>query len=256
MRGPRGRLGPSFYATPWIIVTLAVVILATPVAMRNGTFARTPDQPPLRHAAILPGGPVVQGKARVLDGDTIEISGQRIRLEGIDAPEGSQTCARAGGGIWRCGQQASNALKGLIGRQSVRCETRGSDRYGRLLGICFVGTADINAEMVRTGLAWAFVKYSRTYVTEEAEARGRRVGIWQAPTTTAWDYRAGRWTVADQAVSGDCPIKGNISSSGRIYHMPWSPWYDKVRIEQAKGERWFCSENEALGAGWRPVRVN
>jgi hypothetical protein len=63
--------------------------------------------------------------------------------------------------------------------------------------------------------------------------------------------------VADQAaVSGDCPIKGNITSSGHIYHMPWSPWYEKVRIDTAKGERWFCSEREALAAGWRPVHVN
>lgn len=255
MRGPRGRRGYSFYATPWVIVTLAALILGTSLAMRNGTFARTPDQPAYR-ATALPGAPAIEGMARVLDGDTIEISGRRIRLEGIDAPEGSQTCARAGGGTWRCGLEASNALQKLIGRRSVRCENRGSDSYGRMLGICFVGTTDINAEMIRRGMAWAFVKYSRTYVAEEADARSRSAGIWQAPTMTAWDYRAGRWTVADQAVSGDCPIKGNITSSGRIYHMPWSPWYEKVRIDTAKGERWFCSEREALAAGWRPVHVN
>jgi hypothetical protein len=51
-------------------------------------------------------------------------------------------------------------------------------------------------------------------------------------------------------------IKGNITNGGRIYHMPWSPWYEKVRIETTKGERWFCNENEAVAAGWRPVRVH
>ena len=51
-------------------------------------------------------------------------------------------------------------------------------------------------------------------------------------------------------------IKGNITDNGRIYHMPWSPWYGKVRIDPARGERWFCNENEAMAAGWRPVRVN
>jgi len=120
-------------------------------------------------------------------------------------------------------------------------------------------------EMVRRGFAWAFVKYSSAYVAEEAEARTRGVGIWQAPTTTAWDHRAGRWAEARDTESGngasgtpsrDCVIKGNITSGGRIYHMPWSPWYEKVRIEAAKGERWFCNENEAVAAGWRPVRVN
>ena len=147
----------------------------------------------------------------------------------------------------------------------MRCDSRGTDKYGRTLAICFSGATDINAEMVRRGLAWAFVKYSRVYVAEEAEARARGVGIWQAPTITAWDHRASRWTQASDSASGkrpgngasgDCVIKGNITSNGHIYHMPWSPWYDKVRIETAKGERWFCNENEALAAGWRPVRVN
>jgi endonuclease YncB( thermonuclease family) len=239
-----------------VIVTLAALVLGTPLAVRNGTLARTPDQPQAHRASAVPGSSAIEGMPRVLDGDTIEISGQRIRLEGIDAPEGSQTCARVGGGTWRCGQEASDALQKLIGRQSVRCEGQGSDSYGRVLGICFVGATDINAEMVRLGFAWAFVKYSRTYVSEEADARSRGAGIWQAPTMTAWDFRAGKWAVADQAVDGDCPIKGNITSNGRIYHMPWSPWYEKVRIDKSKGERWFCTEREAVAAGWRPVHVN
>jgi endonuclease YncB( thermonuclease family) len=235
---------------------VAALVLAIPLAVRNGTFARTPDQPSFRQGAMLPGSATLEGRAQVLDGDTIDIGSTRIRLEGIDAPEGAQTCPRAGGGTWRCGQEASNALRQLIGRQNVRCQNHGSDSYGRVLGICFVGTTDINAEMVRRGLAWAFVKYSRTYVAEEADARTRGAGIWQAPTVTAWDYRAGKWIVADQAVPGDCPIKGNITSNGRIYHMPWSPWYEKVRIDARKGERWFCTEQEAVAAGWRPVHIN
>lgn len=256
MRGRRARLSRHFYSTPWISVALVALALAVPAAMRDGTFARTPDQPTFRQGAMLPGAPSVEGIARVLDGDTIEIAGTRIRLEGIDAPEGGQTCARAGGGTWRCGQTASAELQKLIGREQVRCESRGTDSYRRMLGICFVGSTDLNAEMVRRGYAWAFVKYSRTYVTQEDDARTRGVGIWQAPTIAAWDYRAGRWASADEVTPGDCPIKGNITSSGRIYHMPWSPWYDKVRIEPGKGERWFCSESEAVAAGWRPVRAN
>jgi endonuclease YncB( thermonuclease family) len=204
--------------------------------------------------------PSIEGIARVIDGDTIEIAGTRIRLEGIDAPEGDQQCTRAGGGTWRCGQVATGELQRLIGRTPVRCDGRGTDKYGRTLAICFSGETDINAEMVRRGFAWAFVKYSRVYVAEEAEARGRGIGIWQASTMTAWDHRAARWEVAHQsapdAPSGDCVIKGNITNSGRIYHMPWSPWYGKVRIDLARGERWFCNENEALAAGWRPVHVN
>jgi hypothetical protein len=49
-----------------------------------------------------------------------------------------------------------------------------------------------------------------------------------------------------------CVIKGNISSSGeRIYHVPGQRYYDKTQINESKGERWFCTEQEAVGAGWR-----
>ena len=277
--------GPRFivYATRQLVAVALAVALAVPAAIWGGTSARMPGP------SVVPGGaipehgkpqghpPNVQGIARVVDGDTIEIAGTRIRLEGIDAPEGDQQCARASGasgagpgdgatgGTWRCGQAATEELQRLVGRTPVRCDGRGTDKYGRMLAICFSGTTDINAAMVRRGLAWAFVKYSSAYVAEEAEARARGIGIWQAPTTTAWDHRAGRWAEARESASGngasgtpsrDCVIKGNITNGGRIYHMPWSPWYDKVRIEAAKGERWFCNENEAVAAGWRPVRVN
>ena len=127
------------------------------------------------------------------------------------------------------------------------------DKYGRTLATCHVGPLDINAEMVRRGLAWAFVKYSQTYVAIEAEARAKRVGIFQTETMTAWDYRAGSWRVAEQKAPAGCAIKGNVTANGRIYHMPWSPWYDKIRMDLDKGKRWFCSEEEAIAAGWRPA---
>ena len=65
-------------------------------------------------------------------------------------------------------------------------------------------------------------------------------------------FRHKRWEVAAQKAPQGCPIKGNISENGRIYHVPWSRDYAKTRIDTAKGERWFCSEKEALEAGWRP----
>lgn len=66
-----------------------------------------------------------------------------------------------------------------------------------------------------------------------------------------WEYRAEKWEVAEQEAPDGCPIKGNISENGRIYHAPWSPWYKKTKIDEAKEERWFCSEAEAVSAGWR-----
>lgn len=196
------------------------------------------------------------GRATVIDGDTIEIAGTHIRLEGIDAPEKAQTCGRRWLGSWSCGEAASKELGKLIGSRRVDCESRGHDKYGRVLGVCFVDGRDINAEMVRNGFAWAFVKYSQSYIEVEAEARALKIGIWQGEAEPAWEFRDKRWHVAEQSAPEGCAIKGNVTAGGRIYHMPWSPWYGKVRVEERKGERWFCSEAEAKAAGWRPAVVN
>jgi endonuclease YncB( thermonuclease family) len=196
------------------------------------------------------------GLARVIDGDTIEIDGRHVRLEGIDAPEAAQTCGRRLFGTWRCGTAATDALVKLTAKRRVSCESRGTDKYDRMLGICFVDDRDINAEMVREGFAWAFVKYSQSYVRQEAEARVARVGIWQGESEPAWVYREKRWAGAEQAAPKGCAIKGNVTAHGHIYHMPWSPWYGKVKIDEAKGARWFCTEAEAIAAGWRPAATH
>lgn len=197
----------------------------------------------------------ISGVARVIDGDTIEIDGRSIRLEGIDAPEHGQTCGRRFFGTWKCGTAAAAALREAVAGRSVTCESHGDDKYGRMLGICFVDGQDINAKMVREGLAWAFVKYSKTYVSEEAEARADRAGIWTGEAEPAWQYREKRWAGAEQAAPSGCAIKGNVTGYGRIYYTPWSPRYATVKIEAEKGERWFCSEAEALSAGWRAAAV-
>lgn len=211
------------------------------------TFMATPS------GAIETAGEAVSGAATVIDGDTIEIAGRRIRLEGIDAPETGQSC----GGRWfipyDCGARATTALAKLTAGKTVTCERRGTDKYGRMLGICRVATLDINGEQVRTGNAWAFIKYSRTYLDAEAQARTAKSGIWQGESEPAWIYREKRWSSAEQTAPQGCAIKGNVTRNGQIYHMPWSPWYHKVTIDEARGERWFCSEKEAELAGWRPA---
>jgi endonuclease YncB( thermonuclease family) len=128
-------------------------------------------------AALVPasGCPVqaggeIAGVASVIDGDTIEIHGQRIRLHGIDAPEGGQTCLDAAGRNWRCGQRAALALQDLIGRRTVTCHERDVDRYGRIVGQCLVGDLGINEWLVAQGLALAYRHYSRDYVAAEDQA--------------------------------------------------------------------------------------
>lgn len=200
--------------------------------------------------------PVLTGAARVMDGDSIVLGETRIRLEGIDAPETTQTCGLGTSGQWRCGEGAIKQLIKLIDKQPVVCADLGLDKYRRTLGRCFAGNTNLNAEMVRTGYAWAFVRYSQTYVVQEAEAKAALAGIWQGQAQPAWDYRARAWAMAEAQAPNGCTIKGNVTNAGRFYHMPWSPWYEKVRMDDdargaLKGKRWFCSETEAQQAGWR-----
>ena len=84
----------------------------------------------------------------------------------------------------------------------------------------------------------------------------RRIGIWQGEAQPAWEYRAQRWTGAEPKAPQGCAIKGNVTANGKIYHMPWSPWYAQIKMDPDKGRRWFCTEAEALAAGWRPVNIH
>lgn len=209
-----------------------------------------------RSAAVYPAGTTASGTAHVVDGDTIVVAGIKVRLEGIDAPEIGQTCGGSWLDAWPCGQEAANHLSRLVRDREVHCNSLGSDAYGRMLGLCATEGLDLNADMVRNGLAWAFVKYTTRFAGLEADARARKVGIWRSEAKPAWVWRAERWAAAASERSdapAGCVIKGNVTRNGHIYHMPWSSWYSKTRVEPARGERWFCSEAEALAAGWRPA---
>ena len=147
-----------------------------------------------------------------------------------------------------------NRLAELVEAKQVTCTGQVYDAFDRLIAVCRVNSVSVNEALVSEGLAWAFVQYSDAYVSLENEAKATRTGIWQASTIPAWVYRAERWKVEKQKSPDGCPIKGNISSNGKIYHTPWSPWYSRTRVSVEKGERWFCSEREALDAGWRAPR--
>lgn len=221
-------------------------------------FLRVASIPPVHADArgASEGVSTFAGAARVVDGDTIDINGQRVRLEGIDAPETAQTCTAKDGKPWPCGHAATKALQALIAGEDLACDSRGTDKYGRILGVCYADGRDINAAMVRTGFAWAFVRYSKSYTADEAEAQAARAGIWQGFAEPAWEFRHKGWQMAEAVAPKGCAIKGNVSGKGNIYHMPWSPWYDRVTVDERRGERWFCSESEAQAAGWRPARTN
>lgn len=118
------------------------------------------------------------GRARVLDGDSLEMSGVRIRLAGIDAPEWDQTCLDSNGRPWACGRAAARELKRHISGNRLTCQSDGLDKYRRILAICSAADgSDINAWMVRQGWAVAFGDIG-DYRSEQHEAEAARRGMW------------------------------------------------------------------------------
>ncbi len=132
---------------------------------------------------------LLTGRALVIDGDTIEIAGERVRLHGIDAPELDQSCIDEGGRTVACGRMARERLSEMIGRSVVACETRERDRYGRLIGKCRIDGADLQSRMVREGWAVSFLRYSHDYQADEAVARSAGAGLWSGRFAMPWDWR-------------------------------------------------------------------
>ncbi|WP_103332696.1 thermonuclease family protein [Pseudotabrizicola formosa] len=192
------------------------------------------------------------GAARVIDGDTLDLQGQRVRLFGIDAPERGQSCDRAGQS-WDCGAWSAQMLARTIANRKVTCTRQDTDRYGRMVAICTVGGTDLARAMVRDGAAQAYRRYSDRYVADGSVARAAGLGLWAGRMTTPEAHRRAQAPAA-QAAPGGCEIKGNISASGRIYHRPGQRDYAATRIDTQKGEAWFCTEAQARAAGFRPAR--
>src|SRR4029079_15138647 len=114
-------------------------------------------------AAASFGGETLSGRALVLDGDTLEIRGQRIRLFGVDAPEWAQNCTRANGQNGACGQEAARALREKIGAANISCRQMDIDQYKRVVAICTRGNEDLNAWLVSNGWGVAFRAFSNAY---------------------------------------------------------------------------------------------
>jgi endonuclease YncB( thermonuclease family) len=220
------------------------------------------------HPAVVFAGDI-EGRAKPVDGDSFNIE---IRIFGIDAPEPGQTCKDAQGLSYPCGRIARDAIAELLKGKTVRCEKQAQDtKFGRPVAICYADGVDVGAKMVDRGLAVAYRRFSLKYVPNEDQAKAAKRGLWAGAFEMPGDYRA-RTLGGENSVllipstSGTCPppppdprpqqcaIKGNISGKKgqpRIYHMPGSRGYEAVAIAPAKGERYFCSEQEALACGWR-----
>ncbi|MCL2714261.1 MAG: thermonuclease family protein [Alphaproteobacteria bacterium] len=256
--GPPGRPTekPDFGTHPRLLWPLLALLALFPVTARAAA-----------------GSDDISGVARIVDGDTVTIDARHIRLFGIDAPETDQICLDAAAKRWNCGLTARDRLAEHVAGRPMSCAGRGLDRYGRTLAVCRLGGEDLNAWMVRQGLALAYVHYAPDYRTEEDEARNARRGMWSGAFIAPWDWRhRNRGTVIQGALSVPvtaqaqlltprssrgapspaCTIKGNVNRNGeRIYHLPGTSAYARTHMNKGLGERWFCSEDEARAAGWR-----
>lgn len=223
--------------------------------------------------------------ARVVDGDTIEIeTGQKIRLIGIDTPE----TVKPNTPVQCFGKEASNKTKELLEGKEIEVEKDVSetDRYGRLLRYVFLDDIFVNQYLVGEGYAYAStfppdVKYESLFREAQRTAQEENKGLWSscpvdskkrvnAPTSPVAVVTAAAVLSATSSpketsssviqkanvspISGECKIKGNISTSGKIYHLPGCGSYDKTTININDGERWFCTEEEAVQAGWRKAK--
>lgn len=129
---------------------------------------------------------VIAGRARIVDGDTLDINGQRVRLWGVDAPERGQSCDRAGAP----GRSATSALSRTIAGRDVSCHARDRDDYGRVVAACSVGGVDLGQRLVSEGWAWDYRQYSRgRYARAEADARDAERGVWALGCDPAWEWR-------------------------------------------------------------------
>ena len=232
-------------ARPPAVTDLTLILIVTSIAIGLARLAPAAEPE------------IVAGAASVIDGDTITIGENVVRLFDVDAPELAQSCDGGPSRLRPCGVYVADALAERVAGREVRCAVLKVDQYDRKVARCEIEGEILSQWLVASGLAMVFRRYSDRFTEEEEAARSAGTGLWQTDFEPPWRYRARRWEVTVQQAPEGCPIKGNINRDGeRIYHTPWgSQWYDRTRISTGKGEQWFCSEREALDAGWRaPLR--
>ncbi|MEL7100237.1 MAG: thermonuclease family protein [Pseudomonadota bacterium] len=195
----------------------------------------------------------VTGPILVIDADTIDVGGTRIRLHGIDAPEVDQTCRTEHGVDYQCGVWARDKVRGAFQHRMARCTVVDTDRYGRQVATCDAGGADMGRTLVQQGWAFAYRKYSMAYDLDEKGAAIRDAGLHALRVQSPAQFRTAR-AKGRTPVDPACVIKGNISQHGRIFHVPGQAFYARTGINLSRGERWFCSADEARAAGWRAAR--
>lgn len=244
----------------WVFVLLAIIIVVVIAVLITVMHTRNKDDNDSNVFEV----------AEIIDGDTIEIKADSgtssVRLIGINAPEVSHGESKG-----ECfGDESTSHLKYLIGDSDVVLEfddTQGKyDKYNRLLAYVFINGNNINRQMIRDGYAYEYTyekpyKYRNDFIEASDAAAKEKNGIWGdnicveevSPVPVTEPIVEQPTVIAPQQTEEVCLIKGNISYYGgkKIYHVPGQKYYSVTEINEAAGERWFCTEEEAIAAGWR-----
>ncbi|HEY2776167.1 MAG TPA: thermonuclease family protein [Candidatus Binatia bacterium] len=181
-RPRRARRRPSPYARGVVVLLVAMVAFALGRATVHPKLPQVTDDPKSAPE-------VIRGNPLVLDGDTLDFNGLRVRLFGIDAPERDQMCQQADGTHYGCGVISREELAREISEQAVECTRRDIDRYGRVVAVCRTRKGDLGQFLVEQGMALAYRRYSEDYVKEEDLAHKLGRGVWQGNFEKPWDYR-------------------------------------------------------------------
>jgi endonuclease YncB( thermonuclease family) len=134
---------------------------------------------------------IISGPARVIDADILIVAGRRVILWGVDSPERNQVCDLEGQ-AWGCYEVAKRTLEALAGRGEISCVLTGEpDPFSRRHGVCTYDSEDLNAKMVRSGAALAFLEQTSDYEAQQLEAITEGVGLWQpgAKFVEPWVWR-------------------------------------------------------------------
>jgi endonuclease YncB( thermonuclease family) len=195
----------------------------------------------------------VEGRATVVGGDLLKVGTTTVRLSGIEAPEREQRCGRDNN-RWRCAEAAQSALLKVVSGRTIRCRLSGSDKAGNPLGYCSIDSVDINADLVRQGYVFAEGGMFSRYAVQERDARNAKVGMWIGDAQRPAELRAKAWEEAKRRAPDGCPIKGQVTGQERVYVMPGTAFYERARVQTARGDRWFCSEQDAASAGFKAAQ--
>ncbi|MGR3760067.1 thermonuclease family protein [Roseobacteraceae bacterium NS-SX3] len=143
-------------------------------------------------AAVPPVAVAAGGEYRVIDGESLVLGYDRIRLRGIEAPATEQRCSTPSGGQWDCAAATTERLRSIMrGAAQVECYSNERDVYGRHLATCEADGRDVAMMLVEEGLVWP-ARYRSTYEVEGETAQGAGLGVWQAPTPAPWEWRRAR----------------------------------------------------------------